>query len=206
MRFAKQIEPGITIKKLSRFPSEAVFFIFFSSRGIKIAGRNLKKYLEKKMKRFAFVTLLVVSALLLSSCSMHLGLSSMLNPGAETAKPAEKKIKATHTPPAPGSAAKATAGAGTSAAPAATTVSSAANTISLKDMAFTPGTEQVAVGTTVTWVNNDTVQHTVTSDTKLFDSGPMNPGDKFTYTFTQAGSFAFHCSIHTSMTGTITVQ
>ena len=73
-------------------------------------------------------------------------------------------------------------------------------------MAFTPATTQVAVGTTVTWVNNDTVQHTVTSDTKLFDSGPIDPGGKFTYTFTQAGTFAFHCSIHTSMTGSITVQ
>ena len=57
------------------------------------------------MKRFSFVTLLVVSALFLSSCSMHLGLSSMLNPGSATAKPADKKIKATHTPPAPGSSA-----------------------------------------------------------------------------------------------------
>ena len=161
------------------------------------------------MKRFAFVTLLVVSALLLSSCSMHLG--SMLNPGGATAKPVEKKIKATHTPPAPGSSAKPTAAAtadgSTAATPEATTAAgTAADTISLKDMAFTPATLQVAVGTTVTWVNNDTVQHTVTSDTKLFDSGPIEPGGKFTQTFTEAGTFAFHCSIHTSMTGSITVQ
>ncbi len=159
------------------------------------------------MKRFAFVTLLVVSALLLSSCSMHLGLGSMLNPGSATAKPAEKKIKATHTPPAPGSSAKSTAATTSKGSTTATTAAGTSqNTISLKDMAFTPATTQVAVGTTVTWVNNDTVQHTVTSDTKLFDSGPIDPGGKFTYTFTQAGTFAFHCSIHTSMTGSITVQ
>ena len=160
------------------------------------------------MKRFSFVSLLIVSALLLSSCSMHLGLGSILNPGAATAKPADKKIKATHTPPAPGSGAKATTAAsgGSTAATAAPAGSSADNTISIKDMAFAPATLQVAVGTTVTWVNDDTVQHTVTSDTKVFDSGSIDPGGKFTYTFTQAGTFAFHCSIHSSMTGTITVQ
>jgi len=65
---------------------------------------------------------------------------------------------------------------------------------------------QVSVGTTVTWVNNDTVQHTVTSDTALFDSGPIEPGAKFTYTFTQAGAFAYHCTLVKSMTATITVQ
>jgi plastocyanin len=73
-------------------------------------------------------------------------------------------------------------------------------------MAFAPNVLQIKVGTTVTWVNNDTVQHTITSDTKLFDSGPIDPGAKFTYTFTQTGSFAFHCNIHNTMTGSITVQ
>ena len=143
------------------------------------------------MKRLTFVTMLIVSAMLLSSCGLHLGLSSILNPSSGTPKSTAKKIKATHTPPSPGSSSQATP---------------AANTLSIKNTAFTPNSLQVAVGTTVTWVNNDTVQHTVTSDTKLFDSGPLDPGGKFTYTFTQAGTFAFHCSIHSSMTGTITVQ
>jgi plastocyanin len=65
---------------------------------------------------------------------------------------------------------------------------------------------QIPTGATVTWVNNDTVQHTITSDTNVFDSGPIDPGGKFTYTFTQPGSFSYHCSIHKSMTASITVR
>jgi plastocyanin len=140
------------------------------------------------MKRYTIATLFVVSVLLLSSCGFRTGLGSILNPSSNSAKPA-KKVKATHTPPAP------------SASTAASD-----NTISIKDMAFTPNSLQIKVGATVTWVNNDTVQHTVTSDTKVFDSGPIEPGANFTYTFTQAGSFAYHCDIHKSMIATITVQ
>jgi plastocyanin len=140
------------------------------------------------MKRLTFVTLFVLSILLMSACSLHTGLGSAINPSAAAAKPA-KKVKATHTPPSPSS-----------------TSLPADNTISIKNSAFTPNTSQVSVGTTVTWVNNDTVQHTVTSDTNLFDSGQIEPGGKFTYTFTQAGSFAYHCTLVKTMTGTITVQ
>jgi plastocyanin len=151
------------------------------------------------MKRYTIAALFVVSVLLLSSCGFHTGLGSILNPTSESAKPA-KKVKATHTPPA--------SGASTVATP---TVSSASisvsdNTISVKNMAFTPNNLQIKVGTAVTWVNNDTVPHTVTSDTKVFDSGPIQPGGNFTYTFTQTGSFTYHCDIHKSMTATITVQ
>jgi plastocyanin len=142
------------------------------------------------MKRYTIATLFVVSVLLLSSCGFHTGLGSVLNPSSNSAKPA-KKVKATHTPPAPGASTSATA---------------SDNTVSIKDMAFTPNNLQIKVGATVTWVNNDTVQHTVTSDTKVFDSGPIEPGANFTYTFTQAGSFAYHCDIHKSMIATIAVQ
>ncbi len=148
------------------------------------------------MKRITFTTLLIISAIMLSSCSMHLGLSSLLHPAAAATKPA-KKIKATHTPPAP-----------SSASAAATTAPAAAdNTISIKDMAFAPNTFEVAAGTTVTWVNNDTVAHSVTSDTSgEFDSGQIPAGGKFSFTFNKAGTFAYHCSNHSSMTGTITVK
>jgi plastocyanin len=141
------------------------------------------------MKRLTFVSLFVISVFVLSACGFHTGLGSILNPSAATSKTA-KKIKATHTPPSPGSA----------------TSAPADNTISIKDSAFTPASMQISVGTTVTWVNNDTVQHTVTSDTSLFDSGPIAPGAKFTYTFAQAGTFAYHCTLTKSMAASITVQ
>jgi plastocyanin len=57
----------------------------------------------------------------------------------------------------------------------------------------------------VTWSNEDSVGHTVTANGGAFGSGTIAPGTSFTRTFATAGTFAYHCSIHPSMTGTITV-
>ncbi|MGZ3707482.1 MAG: plastocyanin/azurin family copper-binding protein [Bdellovibrionota bacterium] len=66
----------------------------------------------------------------------------------------------------------------------------------------------VASGTTVTWTNNDSVPHTATSDTGAFDSGSIPPGQSYSFTFSQAGDFPYHCSIHgaQSMSGMIRVS
>jgi len=80
------------------------------------------------------------------------------------------------------------------------------NKVSIQGFAFNPSSITVSVGTTVTWTNNDSVTHTVTSDTGAFSSGNLNPGQTFSHTFNQAGTFAYHCSIHTSMHGTVVVQ
>lgn len=82
---------------------------------------------------------------------------------------------------------------------------SSGNTVSISGYSFSPASLNVSTGTTVTWTNNDSVTHTVTSDTGAFSSGDLNPGQTFSYTFNQAGSFAYHCSIHTYMHGTVTV-
>jgi plastocyanin len=62
------------------------------------------------------------------------------------------------------------------------------------------------MGTTVTWTNDDGVNHTVTSDQGAFDSGPLATGQTFSQTFNQAGTFTYHCTIHPSMQGTVVVQ
>ena len=81
-----------------------------------------------------------------------------------------------------------------------------ANEISIKGFAFNPGTLTVKVGTTVKWTNNDSVIHTVTSDTGLFDSGDLANGAVFSYTFTKAGEYPYHCVPHSSqMSGKIVV-
>lgn len=66
----------------------------------------------------------------------------------------------------------------------------------------------VAAGTTVKWTNMDSMTHTVTSDTALFDSGTMMTGQTFSHTFTAPGMFPYHCMIHgsTSMSGMVKVQ
>ncbi len=70
---------------------------------------------------------------------------------------------------------------------------------------FSPASLTVSVGDTVTWLNTDSMTHTVTSDTGAFDSGLLSPGDRWSYTFTQAGTYAYHCTPHPQMTGTIVV-
>jgi plastocyanin len=76
--------------------------------------------------------------------------------------------------------------------------------------AFSPATLTIKAGTTVTWKNNTSVGHTVTSDDgKSFDSGTSNPiatGATFSFTFTTPGTFAYHCEIHPFMKATIIVQ
>ena len=86
------------------------------------------------------------------------------------------------------------------------TTPSSGNAVSISNFSFTPGTLTVAAGTTVTWTNNDSTTHTVTSDTGAFGSGNLTPGSSFSHTFAGPGSYAYHCSIHTSMRGTVTVQ
>lgn len=81
----------------------------------------------------------------------------------------------------------------------------AANTITIKGSAFNPSTLTVKVGTNVTWINQDGMPHTVTSDSGLFDSGSLSSGNTFVYMFNTPGTYDYHCSIHPPMTGKIVV-
>jgi plastocyanin len=72
--------------------------------------------------------------------------------------------------------------------------------------AFNPADLNVAVGTTVTWMNNDTVAHTSTSDVLGWNSGIVAPGAQFSFVFPAAGTFSYHCAIHPGMVGTVVVR
>ena len=78
--------------------------------------------------------------------------------------------------------------------------------VEIRGSQFSPDTLTVPVGTTVEFVNKDTVSHTVTSDTGDFDSPTLKEGESFKFLFNEKGTFAYHCSIHTSMKGTIVVE
>ena len=64
----------------------------------------------------------------------------------------------------------------------------------------------MTAGTTVTWTNSDSTQHTVTADDGSFDSGVLAQGQTFSHTFDTAGTIAYHCTIHPNMQATVTVQ
>jgi len=78
--------------------------------------------------------------------------------------------------------------------------------LDIKGFAFVPGTIEVAVGTTIEWINSDLVAHTVTSDAGLFDSGVMQNQQTFAWTFDAAGTFDYHCTIHPTMVATVVVR
>lgn len=87
---------------------------------------------------------------------------------------------------------------GAQARPAAT------SDVSIVDFAFTPAAITVSVGSTVEWLNTGTFTHTTTSDTSLWNSGQLGPGDSFSTTFNAPGIYLYHCAIHANMTGTVT--
>jgi plastocyanin len=78
--------------------------------------------------------------------------------------------------------------------------------VAIDNFKFSVATLEVKVGTTVTWTNRDDVPHTVTSTTKVFKSAPLDTGEAFSYTFTQAGSFEYFCSLHPHMTGKVVAK
>src|SRR5918997_5012518 len=81
----------------------------------------------------------------------------------------------------------------------------AAVAVQVVDFAFEPGTLTVPAGATVTWTNAGNRPHTVTADDGSFDSGRLDPGEQFSQTFDQPGTFAYHCGFHPEMLGSIVV-
>jgi plastocyanin len=82
----------------------------------------------------------------------------------------------------------------------------AAAEVKIDNFSFGPATITVAVGTTVTWINRDDIPHTVVSDDKVFKSKALDTDDKFSFTFTKAGTYGYFCSLHPKMTGKVIVQ
>ncbi len=80
-----------------------------------------------------------------------------------------------------------------------------AGDLTIVDFAYAPRDIEVAPGTTLTWANNGVALHTVTARSGLFDSGLMASGTTFSYTFTEAGTYQYFCTLHPDMTGTVIV-
>jgi plastocyanin len=84
---------------------------------------------------------------------------------------------------------------------------SAANaTIKIDNFVFGPQTLTVPVGTTVTWTNSDDIPHTSVSTEGVFKSKVLDTDEKFSFTFTKAGTYPYYCTIHPKMTGKVIVQ
>jgi len=89
---------------------------------------------------------------------------------------------------------------------------SATPIVNIQNFAFTPAVIPIPAGTTVTWINMDTADHTVVSDTQgstaqgaLFSSPSLPKGASYSFKFDKTGTYTYHCSIHPSMKGTVVV-
>lgn len=79
--------------------------------------------------------------------------------------------------------------------------------VNIAGFAFAPASTTVKVGDTVTWTNSDAVGHTATADDGSFDTGTIGAGSTSNgVTFNTAGTFAYHCTIHSAMHGTVVVS
>ncbi len=76
--------------------------------------------------------------------------------------------------------------------------------VGIYDFYFSPTPVTINVGDTVIWTNHGSVDHTSTSDTGLWDSGYIAPGGTYSFTFSSAGTYDYHCAIHTYMHGVVT--
>ena len=82
----------------------------------------------------------------------------------------------------------------------------AENSVIMKGFAFNPAELTVKKGTTVTWTNQDSAPHTVTSDSgSELSSATLSNGQSYSHTFNEAGTFAYHCSVHPMMKAKVVV-
>lgn len=78
--------------------------------------------------------------------------------------------------------------------------------VSIIDFAFSPSAIVINANESVVWTWAGASVHSSSSDTGLWDSGILSPGSQFTNNFPTAGTFPYHCNVHSFMTGSVTVQ
>jgi plastocyanin len=96
----------------------------------------------------------------------------------------------------------------TAATPVPTQQSTASATrVTIQLMKFSPETIEIKTGQTVEWINDDLTPHTVTSQcVGDLNSGSIEPGASWRYTFTQRGSSQYYCTFHPEMKGTVVAK
>ncbi len=92
---------------------------------------------------------------------------------------------------------------GAAPAPAA---QAAALTVHISNFTFAPQALKIRAGQTVTWVNDDDIPHNVTAVDKSFKSKVLDTGERFSFTFVHAGTYAYFCALHPHMTGSVIVM
>ncbi len=95
---------------------------------------------------------------------------------------------------------------GPAASPAPSAVPSPAAVVHVKGFAYDPATVTVAPGGTVRFVQDDITPHTVTAADKSYDSGNLDQHQTWSHTYAQPGTYAYYCTYHPYMKGTVVVK
>ena len=77
--------------------------------------------------------------------------------------------------------------------------------VKIGNFTFGPAAIMVRVGDTVTWINEDDIPHTVVANDHSFKSKVLDTDERFSFTFTRPGEYAYFCSLHPHMTGKVVV-
>jgi plastocyanin len=80
------------------------------------------------------------------------------------------------------------------------------SSVAIDNFSFSPASITVPVGTTLTWTNRDDIPHTVASDDQKFKSKALDTDEKFSFTFTEPGTYSYFCSIHPKMVAKVIVE
>jgi plastocyanin len=158
---------------------------------------------EALYRRTSFV-FIVVAATALVGC----GASATPSPAPVSPAASVPAASTGASAPAASTGASASAGGQASAPAVACQTSTDAGTVtaSIANFKFSPEPIQAKVGDVVAWTNNDSTTHTVTLDDGSCDAGHAAPGSTVALTFGKAGTYAYHCAIHSSMKGTVQVS
>jgi amicyanin len=98
------------------------------------------------------------------------------------------------------------AGAPGTASAAATAPAAAGPTVKIDNFVFGPEALTVSVGTTVTWINQDDIPHNIVATDKSFKSKVLDTDERYSFTFTKPGEYAYFCGLHPHMTGKVIVK
>jgi plastocyanin len=82
----------------------------------------------------------------------------------------------------------------------------ASKVVTIDNFTFTPQELNIAVGTTVKWINHDDIPHSVVEKNKGFISKALDTDDSYSFTFTSAGTFDYFCGLHPHMVGKVIVK
>jgi plastocyanin len=163
------------------------------------------KHLALLASVYALIALLVLPGSILAQEDAAPPAETQTAPAEQAAPPAEPAPAETAPAPAPEPQFLADE-RDEAPEPAPQAVAAASGSVTVSDFSFGPGTITINQGDTVTWVNNGPTPHSATSSSGVFDTGIFPKGQSRSHTFNEAGTFAYICTPHPFMKGTVVVQ